>query len=386
MREVVIVDAVRTPIARAHPEKGWFKDIRSDELGVIVVRELLNRTKIDPALVEDVILGCATQTGEQAMNIARYVAIMAGVPFNVAAQTINRQCASGMTAVHSAAQAIMSGCGDIFIAGGIEHMTHLPEGAGADLNPKRFEFVDRSSSSMGLTAENLAVMYNISRVEQEKFALRSHQKAIAAQEEGRFRDEMVPMEVPAETGGKRLIARDQNPRSYTSLDIMAALEPISRKDGMITSATASAASDGAAAILLMSGDKAKELGIKPKVKIVSMAVAGVDPRLMGLGPIPATKKALKRAGLTIADIDVVEINEAFAVVAMVAIRELGLDENKVNPNGGAVALGHPMGCSGARLITTLTHELVRRRARYGLAAMCVGMGQGAATILERVGS
>ena len=386
MREAVIVDAVRTPIARAHPEKGWFKDIRSDELGVIVVRELLNRTKIDPALVEDVILGCATQTGEQAMNIARYIAIMAGVPFNVAAQTINRQCASGMTAVHSAAQAIMSGCGDIFVAGGIENMTHLPEGAGADLNPKRFEFVDRSSSSMGLTAENLAVMYNISRVEQEKFALRSHQKAIAAQEEGRFRDEMVPMEVPAETGGKRLIGRDQNPRSYTSLDIMAALEPISRNGGMITSATASAASDGAAAILLMSGDKAKELGIKPKAKIVAMAVVGVDPKLMGLGPIPATKKALERAGLTIANIDVAEINEAFAVVAMVATKELGLDENKVNPNGGAVALGHPMGCSGARLITTLTHELVRRRARYGLAAMCVGMGQGVATILERVGS
>ncbi len=386
MREAVIVDAVRTPIARAHPEKGWFKDIRSDELGVIVVREILNRTKIDPALVEDVILGCATQSGEQAMNIARYIAIMAGVPFNVAAQTINRQCASGMTAVHSAAQAIMSGCGDVFIAGGIEHMTHLPEGAGADLNPKRFEFVDRSSSSMGLTAENLAVMYNISRAEQEKFALSSHRKAIAAQEEGRFKDEMVPVEVPSESGGKRLIDKDQNPRSYTSLDIMAALEPIARKDGMITSATASAASDGAAAILLMSGDRAKELRIKPRAKILSMAVAGVDPKLMGLGPIPATRKALERAGLTIADIEVAEINEAFAVVAMVAMRELGLDGNKVNPNGGAVALGHPMGCSGARLITTLTHEIVRRRARYGLAAMCVGMGQGAATILERVGS
>ncbi len=385
-REVVIVDAVRTPIARAHPEKGWFKDIRSDELGVIVVRELLNRTKIDPAQVEDVILGCATQTGEQAMNIARYIAIMAGVPFNVAAQTINRQCASGMTAVHSAAQAIMSGCGDIYIAGGVEHMTHLPEGTGAALNPKRFEFVDRSSSSMGLTAENLALMYNISRAEQEEFALRSHQKAIAAQVEGRFNDELVPVEVTSETGGKRLIDRDQNPRPYTSLDIMAALEPITRQGGMITSATASQASDGAAAILLMSSEKAEELGIKPKVKIISMAVAGVEPELMGLGPIPATKKALKRAELTIADIDVAEINEAFAVVAMVAMRELGLAEDKVNPNGGAVALGHPMGCTGARLITTLTHEMVRRQARYGLATMCVGMGQGAATILGRVGS
>ncbi len=386
MREAVIVDAVRTPIARAHPEKGWFKDIRSDELGVIVIRELLNRTKIDPAQIEDVILGCATQAGEQAMNIARYIAIMAGLPFGVAAQTINRQCASGMTAVHSAAQAIIAGYGDTFIAGGIESMTHLPEGDGADLNPKRFEFVDRSSSSMGFTAENLAEMYNISREEQEKYSLMSHQKAIAAQEQGRFRDEMVPVEVPLKNGGKKLIDSDQNPRSYTSLDIMAALEPITRPGGTITSATASAASDGAAAIMLMSREKAKEMGLKPRAKVLSMAVAGVDPKLMGLGIIPATRKALDRARLTIADIDVAEINEAFAVVAMVAIRELGIDEGKVNPNGGAVALGHPMGCSGARLITTLTHEMVRRKARYGLATMCVGMGQGAATILERVGS
>ena len=386
MREAVIVDAVRTPIARAHPEKGWFKDIRSDDLGVIVIRELLRRTKIDAGQIEDVILGCATQAGEQAMNIARYIAIMAGLPFGVAAQTINRQCASGMTAVHSAAQAIIAGYGDVFIAGGIESMTHLPEGAGADLNPKRFEFVDRSSSSMGFTAENLAEMYNISREEQEKYSLMSHQKAIAAQEQGRFRDEIVPVEVPLENGGKKLIDRDQNPRSYTSLDIMAALEPITRPGGTITSATASAASDGAAAIMLMSREKAKEMGLKPRVKVLSMAVAGVDPKLMGLGIIPATRKALDRAGLTIADVDIAEINEAFAVVAMVAIRELGIDKKKVNPNGGAVALGHPMGCSGARLITTLTHEMVRRRAKYGLAAMCVGMGQGAATILERVGS
>lgn len=385
MREAVIVDAVRTPIARAHPEKGWFKDIRSDELGVIVIRELLNRTKIDPAQIEDVILGCATQSSEQAMNIARYISIMAGLPFGVAAQTINRQCASGMTAVHSAVQAIMAGYGDVFIAGGIEHMTHLPEGTGADLNPKRFEFVERSSSSMGLTAENLAEMYNISRKEQEEYALRSHQKAIAAQEEGKFRYEIIPIEVPLKNGGKKLIDSDQNPRSYASLDIMAALEPITRPGGTITVATASAASDGAAAILLMSREKAKKMGLKPKVKVLSMAVAGVNPKLMGLGIVPATRKALDRARLTTADIDVAEINEAFAVVAMVAIRELGIAEDKVNPNGGAVALGHPMGCSGARLVTTLTHEMVRRQAKYGLAAMCVGMGQGAATILERVG-
>jgi len=382
MREAVIVDAVRTPIARAHADKGWFKDIRSDELGVIVIRELLKRTNVDPGLIEDVVLGCANQTGEQAMNMGRYIAIMAGLPFEVAAQTINRQCASSMTAVHSAAQAIMTGCGDIFIAGGVESMTHLPEGAGADLNPKRFQFVDRSSSSMGLTAENLAEMYNISRQEQEEFTLRSHQKAIAAQEKGGFEAEMVPVKVPSDDGGKKLIDRDQNPRSYTSLELMAALEPIALPGGTITAATSSPASDGASAIMLMSREKSAELGLKPKAKVVSMAVAGVDPKLMGLGIIDATRKAVERAGLTIGDIDLAELNEAFAVVAMVAIMELGIDEEKVNPNGGAVALGHPMGCTGARLVTTLVHEMTRRQVKYGLAAMCVGMGQGAATVLE----
>ena len=382
MREAVVVDAVRTPIARAHPEKGWFKDIRSDELGGIVIRELLRRTNVDPSQIEDVILGCANQTGKQAMNVARYIAIMAGLPFEVAAQTINRQCASSMTAVHSAAQAIRTGCGDIFIAGGIESMTHLPEGAGADLNPKRFQFVHHSSSSMGLTAENLAEMYNISRQEQEEFASRSHRKAIAAQEEGRFKDEMVPVEITSDNGSKKLIDSDQNPRSYTSPELMAALEPISRQGGTITAATASPASDGAAAIMLVSREKSEEIGLMPKAKVLSMAVAGVDPKLMGLGMVPATRKALERAGLTIADIDLAELNEAFAVVAMVAIRELGIDEERVNPNGGAVALGHPMGCTGARLVTTLVHEMARRQARYGLAAMCVGMGQGAATVLE----
>ncbi len=382
MQEAVVVDAVRTPIARAHPEKGWFKDIRSDELGGIVIRELLRRTNVDPSQIEDVILGCANQTGKQAMNVARYIAIMAGLPFEVAAQTINRQCASSMTAVHSAAQAIRTGCGDIFIAGGIESMTHLPEGAGADLNPNRFQFVHRSSSSMGLTAENLAEMYDISRQEQEEFASRSHRKAIAAQEEGRFKDEMVPVEITSDNGSKRLIDSDQNPRSYTSPELMAALEPISRQGGTITAATTSPASDGAAAIMLVSQEKSEEIGLMPKAKVLSMAVAGVDPKLMGLGMVPATRKALERAGLTIADIELAELNEAFAVVAMVAIRELGIDEEKVNPNGGAVALGHPMGCTGARLVTTLVHEMARRQARYGLAAMCVGMGQGAATVLE----
>ncbi len=384
MREALIIDAVRTPIARGHPDKSWFKDIRSDELGVIVVRELVRRTGVPADQIEDVILGCATQTGEQAMNVARYVSIMSGLPFSVAGQTINRQCASGMTAVHSAAQAIMTGNGDVFIAGGIESMTHLPEGAGADLNPRRFDFVDRSSSSMGLTAENLAEMYRITREEQEAFALTSHRKAVAAQEKGLLAGEIMPVEVPS-NGGTRLIDKDQNPREYTSLDIMAALEPIAKEGGTVTAATSSMASDGAAAVLLASREKAAELGLVPKARVVSMAVAGVDPKLMGLGVVEAARKVLDRAGLTVYDIGVAEINEAFSVVALVAMRELGLDEEKVNPNGGAVALGHPMGCTGAKLITSLVHEMVRGQHRYGLAAMCVGMGQGAATVLELAG-
>ena len=384
MKNAVIIDAVRTPVARAHPEKGWFKNVRADELGVLAVRELINRVGIDPSEIEDVILGCATQTGEQAMNVARYIAIMSGLPFEVAAQTINRQCASGLTAINSAAQAIMAGYGEVFIAGGIESMTHLPEGFGADLNPKRFDFVDPSAVSMGLAAENLAEMYHVSRREQEEFALRSHQKAVAAQREGRFREEIVAVEVTEDDGSKRLLGSDQNPRPYTSLEVMAALEPIAKPDGSITSATVSFASDGAAVVMLTSEEKADLLGLRPKAKIRSMAVAGVDPKITGFGTVAAARKALLRAGLTIDDIDIAEINEAFAVVALVCMRELGLSEERVNPNGGAVALGHPMGCTGAKLVTTLVHEMERRKARFGLVTVGVGMGQGEATILEGI--
>lgn len=262
-------------------------------------------------------------------------------------------------------------------------MTHLPEGTGVNLHPGRFQFVDPSSSSMGLTAENLAELYQISRREQEEFALRSHRKAVAAQEEGRFREEIVPVEVE-EDGRRRLIDRDQNPRPYTSLELMAALPPVAKPGGTVTSATVSFAGDGAAALLVASREKAESLGLRPKAKIRSMAVAGVDPKLAGLGAVVAARKALERAGLTPADIDIAEINEAFAVVALVCMRELGLPEEKVNPNGGAVALGHPMGCTGARLVTTLVHELERRRARFGLATLGAGMGQGAAIVLERI--
>lgn len=382
MARAVIIDAVRTPIGTAHPEKGLFKNVRSDELGVIVVKELIRRTGVPPDAIEDVILGCATQTGEQAMNAARYIAVMAGLPFEVAAQTINRQCASGMTAIQSAAQSIMAGCGDVFIAGGIESMTHLPEGHGAALHPRRFEYADPSSSSMGLTSERLAEMYHVSRLEQEEFALRSHQKAVAAQAEGRFRDEMAPVDVTAADGSRVLVDCDQNPRPHTSLEIMGYLEPIATDGGTITSATVTRASDGASALLMASEERADKLGLRPMARVASMAVAGVDPKLMGLGPIPATKKALERAGLNISDIDIAEINEPFSVVTLVAMREIGIDPARVNPNGGALALGHPMGCTGARMVTTLVHEMARRGVRYGLATMCVGMGQGAAVILE----
>ena len=383
MKNAVIIDAVRTPVCRAHPEKGWFRNVRSDELGVIVLQELVRRTGIDPSEVEDVILGCATQTGEQAMNVARYITLMAGFPYHVAAQTINRQCASGLTAIHSAAQSIMSGCGDVFIAGGIESMTHLPEGFGSDLNPRRLDFVDPTSVSMGLAAENLAEMFSISRQEQEEFALWSHQKAVAAQEEGRFVKEIVPVEVVENDGSRRIINQDQNPRPYTTLEIMAAFNPITRPDGTITSATVSFASDGAATVLLTSEERARSLGLRPKARVVSMAAVGVDPKITGYGTVAAARKALERAGLSIDDIDLVEINEAFSVVAMACMREMGLPEEKVNPNGGAVALGHPMGATGAKLVTTLVHEMERRGSRYGLATVGVGMGQGEAVVLER---
>ncbi len=384
MKNVVIIDAVRTPVCRAHPDKGWFRNIRSDELGVLVVKELLNRVRIDPAEIEDVIIGCATQAGEQAMNVARYITLMAGLPFGVAAQTVNRQCASGSSAIQIAAQTIMSDCGDICIAGGIESMTHLPEGFGADLNPRRFDFVDQSAASMGLAAENLADLYGISRKEQEEFALKSHQKAVAAQEEGRFEEEIVPVEVLEEDGTKTVIDRDQNPRPYTSLEMMATFDPIAKEDGTITPATVSFASDGAAAVLLASEEKARSLGLKPKARIRSMAVAGVDPKITGIGTVAATRKALKWADLTVDDIDIFEINEAFSVVALACMKELGIDEGKVNPNGGAVALGHPMGATGVKLVTTLIHEMGRRKANLGLVTVGVGMGQGAAIILERI--
>ncbi|MBI4297163.1 MAG: thiolase family protein [Chloroflexi bacterium] len=381
--EAVIIDGVRTPIGLGHPEKGWLRKVRGDDLGVVAVKALLERTSADPTVVEDVIFGCATQTGEQAMNVARYMALMAGLPYEVAGQTINRQCASGMTALHAAAQAIKAGCGDVFIAGGLESMSHLPEGTGADLNPRRFDFADPSAASMGLTAENLARAYGISRREQEEFALWSHRRAVATQREGRFRAEMAPVGAPQDSGAPQLVCRDQLPREDASLEVMAALPLITHEGGTITIATACRPGDGAAALLVMSAGKAREMGLRPLARIRAMAVAGVDPKLMGLGPVPAARKALARVGLQAQDIDLWEVNEAFAVVPLVFIKEMRIDSERLNVNGGVLALGHPMGCTGARMVVTLLHEMVRRQARLGLAALCVGMGQGVSTIIER---
>ncbi|MGQ9674122.1 MAG: thiolase family protein [Chloroflexota bacterium] len=399
MREAVIVGAVRTPIGRYG---GALKNVRPDDLAALVIGEVVKRVGVNPADVEDVMFGAANQAGEDNRNVARMALLLADFPVSVAGVTINRLCASGLQSIMFAAQSIQTGNGDIIVAGGVESMTRAPlvmakptaefprgEITMYDttlgwrfLNPrlaaKHYPF------SLGETAENVAERYGITREDQDRLALASQMKAVAAIREGRFKDEIVPVEVPLGKGQTTLFDTDEHPRPDTTLEKLAALRPAFKKNGTVTAGNSSGINDGAAALVLMSMDKARELGIKPMVRIVASAVAGVDPAVMGLGPIPSTRKALARAGLTINDIDLVEINEAFASQAVACIRELEMDVDKVNVNGGAIALGHPLGCTGARLTTTLVHEMVRRQVRYGLATMCIGIGQGAAMIVERV--
>lgn len=399
MREAVIVGAVRTPIGRYG---GALKNVRPDDLAALVIGEVVKRVGVNPADVEDVMFGAANQAGEDNRNVARMALLLADFPVSVAGVTINRLCASGLQSIMFAAQSIQTGNGDIIIAGGVESMTRAPfvmakptaefprgEITMYDttlgwrfLNPrlaaKHYPF------SLGETAENVAERYGITREDQDRLALASQMKAVAAIREGRFKDEIVPVEVPLGKGQTTLFDTDEHPRPDTTLEKLAALRPAFKKNGTVTAGNSSGINDGAAALVLMSMDKARELGIKPMVRIVASAVAGVDPAVMGLGPIPSTRKALARAGLTINDIDLVEINEAFASQAVACIRELEMDVDKVNVNGGAIALGHPLGCTGARLTTTLVHEMVRRKVRYGLATMCIGIGQGGAMIVERV--
>jgi acetyl-CoA acyltransferase len=385
MTQAVIVDAVRTPIGRAHPQKGWFREVRSDDLAVACVRRLLERTGIDPAEIEDVVFGNTQQTGEQGLNVARCIALMAGLPVTTGGTTVNRLCGSSLQALNQAAHAIAAGFEDVQIVGGLEHMHHLPMDHGLDINPKLFERTSRAALLMGVTAEFLAQTHDISRRDQDAFALRSHQRAAAAHSRGEFQREIVPVYAKDEQGQRFLATTDQCVRPDTSLEALAALEPaFLPKLGTVTAGNSSPLNDGAAALLVMSEAKAKALGLKPLVRVRATAVAGVEPCVMGTGPVPAVQKVLQRAKLTLRDIDLIELNEAFAAQALACIRLLGLDEEKVNVRGGAIALGHPLGASGARIATTLIHAMVDRQATLGLATMCIGLGQGIATVFERV--
>jgi acetyl-CoA acyltransferase len=385
MKTAVVIDCCRTPIGRAHAEKGVFRDVRSDDLAAAVVRALVERTGIDPAKIEDVVLGNTQQQREQGFNVARSVGLMAGLPVEAAGATVNRLCGSSLQALAQASHSIVADAEDVQIVGGLEHMHHIPMDAGIDLNPKLFTRTSKGALMMGITAEFLAQSQGISREEQDRFALASHQKASKATEGGEFVGEIVPIWGRDESGNRMLVERDQCIRDDASMESLAALKPAFMPEiGTVTAGNSSPLNDGAAALLVMSEDSARRLGFTPLVKIRATAVAGVDPCVMGTGPVPATQKALKRAGLVLADIDLVELNEAFAAQALACLRMLQLDESKVNVRGGAIAIGHPLGASGARIATTLIHAMVDRGVALGLATMCIGVGQGIAVIFERV--
>ena len=385
MKNAVVIDCVRTPIGRAHKEKGFFREVRSDDLAVSCVRALMDRTGIDPEEVEDVVLGNTQQTGEQGLNAARAVGLMAGISTAAGGTTINRLCGSSLQAVNQASHAIMAGFEDVQIVGGLEHMQHLPMDHGLNLNPKLFQRTSKGALHMGVTAEFLAQTHGISREEQDEFALGSHRKAAAAQKTGGFSREMVPVFGNDEEGRRFLVDFDQCVREDTSIEALARLEPaFAPKIGTVTAGNSSPLNDGASALLVMSQEKAGELGLEPLVRIRSTAVAGVDPAVMGTGPVPATQKVLKRAGLSLKDIELIELNEAFAAQSLACIRMLELDQEKVNVHGGAIAIGHPLGASGARIATTLIRAMIKRDATFGLATMCIGVGQGIATVFERV--
>ena len=386
MSPAVVIDCVRTPIGRAHRDKGFFRDVRSDDLAVACVRALVERTGINPAEVEDVLLGNTQQTKEQGLNVARNVALMAGLNVETGGVTINRLCGSSLQALNQASHAIVAGGENVQIVGGLEHMHHLPMDHGLDLNPKMFERTSKGALMMGVTAEFLAQTQGISREQQDEFALRSHMRAHAAHESGEFEAEIVPVYGRDEQGNRFLVKRDQCVRADDSTDALAKLNPaFMPKMGTVTAGNSSPLNDGAAAMLVMSEERAQSLGLNPLVRVVATAVAGVEPSVMGTGPVPATQKALQRAGLQLDDIDLIELNEAFAAQALACIQMLKLDLDKVNIRGGSIAIGHPLGASGARIATTLIHAMVAKNARYGLATMCIGAGQGIATIFERVG-
>jgi len=380
----VVIDAVRTPIGRAHAEKGYYRDVRADDLSADLMKALLERVGLPGSEVEDIQWGCVNQQGEQGYDVARMAALIAGLPIEVGGVTVNRNCGSSLQAINQAAMSIAAGCEDVQLAGGVEHMQHIPMEAGFNPNPHFFYRHSPAVLNMGLTAENLAIKYKIGRKQQDEFALRSHQKAAAATDSGKFAKEVIPTWGRDEEGRRKILTEDQCVRRDTTLEALSALKPAFMPEGgSVTAGNASPLNAGAACLLVMSEDRARELGFKPKVKIKAMAVAGVDPAVMGIGPVPATHKALERAGLKLEQIDLIEINEAFAAQVLAVIKLLGCDPEKVNVHGGALAIGHPLGASGARIATTLIHAMEQRGARYGLATMCIGAGQGIATIFER---
>ncbi len=392
MQDAFIVSGVRTAVGRAH--KGGLRTVRPDDLGAAVIREAVARAPgLDPADIDDVVLGCAMPEAEQGLNFGRLAALMAGLPNTVPGQTVNRFCSSGVQTIANAAQQIMTGMGDIVVAGGAESMTHVSmQGHNYSPNLAAMQVHPELYMGMGITAENVAEKYGITRLAQDEFATRSHQRAAAAQDSGRFDAEILPIEAVVtdlDPSGKprtvkTVFKRDDFVRRDTTPETLAKLKPVFSAAGTVTAGNASPLSDGAAAVVVMNGDKVKALGLKPLLRFVTFAVAGVAPEIMGIGPVAAIPKALKRAGLTLADIDLIELNEAFAAQALAVIRELGLDPARVNDNGGAIALGHPLGATGAKLTVQLMHEMKRRGGRYGMVTMCIGGGMGAAAIFENL--
>ena len=384
MKDAVIVAAARTPVGKA--PKGSLRQTRPDELAARVIAEALRRTpQLDAAEIDDVILGCAMPEAEQGLNVARIASLRAGIPVTASAVTVNRFCSSGLQAIAYGAERIMAGGATTVVAGGTESMSLVPMGGNKVApNPALVDSYPDVYLTTGLVAENHAREANVSREEQDAFALRSHQRAVAAIDAGRFAGELVPIEINGNgTGTANVLAVDEGPRRDTSMEALAKLKPAFHVHGTVTAGNSSQTSDGAAAVLLMSGDRARELGITPLARFVAFATAGVEPERFGIGPVPAIRKVLKMTGLTLDRIDLVELNEAFAAQVLACLRELPIDPDRLNVNGGAIALGHPLGCTGAKLTTTLLHEMTRRQARYGLVTMCVGGGMGAAGIFER---
>ncbi|HKX17440.1 MAG TPA: thiolase family protein [bacterium] len=397
MRDVVILDGVRSPIGRYG---GALRDIRPDDLAARMIEAVVRRNDLDPVEIEDVVMGCTNQAGEDNRNVARMAVLLAGLPETVPAQTVNRLCGSGMQAVHAAARAIACGDGDVYLAGGVESMTRAPfvMGKPAHAFPRGTQVLQDTTIgwrfpnpkleerfplySMGETAENVAERYGISREEQDEFAAESQHRAGAAQREGRFAEEIVPVMVPRPRGGPLAVDTDEHPRPDTTFEVLSGLRPAFRPGGTVTAGNSSGINDGAACLLVAAAEWAERRGRRPLARIAAMAAAGVDPSYMGVGPVPATQKALMRAGRTLDEIELVELNEAFASQVLACVRDLGLDRARLNVNGGAIALGHPIGASGARILVTLIREMGRRHSRWGLATMCIGVGQGIATIVE----